>query len=133
MAKTILVIEDELYIREMYEYVLKQANYTILSGVDGMDGLKKALQKPDLILLDIMMPKMNGLDVLKNLKTNEQTKHIPVVLITNLAERSVISEAFDLGAQGYILKVRFDPVEVVNTVKLFIDNPTYILNIKSDI
>lgn len=132
MNKTILIIEDELYIRDMYIYVL-QKDYTIITANDGEQALVKAKEKPDLILLDIMMPKMNGLDVLKILKSQEETKSIPVVLITNLAEKTIIQQGFDLGAQGYILKVRFDPDQMATFIKKFIDDPEYTMTVDSEL
>lgn len=132
MNKTILIIEDELYLRDMYSYVLKK-DYAIITAIDGEEALVKAKEKPDLILLDIMMPKMNGLDVLKILKSQEETKSIPVVLITNLAEKTIIQQGFQLGAQGYILKVRFNPDEVATFIKKFIDDPEYTMTVDTEL
>ena len=128
MDKTILIVEDELYIREMYEYVLKK-EYNVITAVDGQDGIDKSLKKPDLILLDIMLPKKNGVQVLKELKANEETKHIPVVIITNLAEKKIIEETYELGAQGYMLKVRFNPNDISTVIKQYIDDPTYVMKL----
>lgn len=130
MTKKILLIEDEIYIREMYEYVLKKKNYLVLAAADGEEGYKLAQQKPNLILLDIMLPKIHGIDVLKKLKSDTKTKDIPVVMITNLADKEIIENAFTIGAQGYILKVRFDPEEVCTTIKQFLDNPHFQMNLK---
>ena len=122
MNKKILIIEDELYIREMYTFALKQHGYDVIAAVNGPQGLEKVKDTPDLILLDIMMPKMNGLDVLKILKSQEETKHIPVVLITNLAEKTVIQQAFAEGAQGYVLKVRFDPAQLIDFIQNYLNH-----------
>lgn len=132
MNKTILIIEDEPYLRDMYSYVLKK-DYTIITANDGEEALIRVKEKPDLILLDIMMPKMNGFEVLKILKSQEETKKIPVVLITNLAEKTIIQQGFHLGAQGYLLKVRFNPDEVATFIKKFIDDPTYFMTVDTEL
>ncbi len=127
--KSILIVEDDLFIREIYEYTLKKQGYNILSAEDGEEGLIQSQKKPDLILLDIMMPKLNGIEVLKRLKADENTKNIPVVRITNLGDKNVIEQAFSIGAQGYLLKVRFDPKTIPAEIKKFIDDPAYKMNI----
>jgi DNA-binding response OmpR family regulator len=125
MSKKILLIEDDIFIREMYEYVLKKKQYTVVTALDGTQALEQAQTKPDLILLDIMLPKIHGIDVLKKLKSEKITQNIPVIMITNLADKEIIEHTFQLGAQGYILKVRFDPEEVCATIKIFLDDPHF--------
>lgn len=129
--KRILLVEDELFIRELYERTLSQAGFIISTAVDGLEALELSKNKPDLILLDIMLPKMHGIDVLKRLKADVNTKNIPVVLITNLGQESIIKEAFSIGAQGYIMKMRLSPYEIVEKVKEFLQNPEQQINIKS--
>lgn len=121
----ILLVEDELFVRELYERVLRQAGFEISSAVDGEEGLKLAQERPDLILLDIMLPKMNGINVLKSLKADEKTKSIPVLLLTNLGQESVIKEALRIGAKGYMMKMRLTPYEIVGHVKDFLQNPDH--------
>lgn len=131
MNKTILLVEDDMFVRELYLRVLAQTGYAIVAAVDGEDGIQKAQQvKPDLVLLDIMMPKVNGLDVLLALKAKGETKHIPVVLLTNLGHAETIQDAFAAGAQGYLMKVRISPYEIIDTVEKFIKDPTYKMDIK---
>ena len=127
--KKILLVEDELFIRELYQRVLQQANFIVMTAVDGAEGLTLAQEKPDLILLDIMLPKINGIEVLKKLKEDPSLKDIPVVLITNLGEESIINEAFKIGAQGYIMKMRLTPYEIVNRVKEFLENPKHRMDV----
>lgn len=122
MAK-ILLVEDELYVRELYERVLSQNGFEVLPAADGVAGLELAGNHPDLILLDIMMPGMNGIQVLQKLKENSATKNIPVVLLTNLGQQSVIQEALKIGASGYFIKVRLTPYQLVGHVKEFLQNP----------
>lgn len=129
-TKKILLIEDELFIRELYERVLKQAGFEFFSAVDGIEGwdlIQREAQsphKPDLVLLDIMMPRLNGIDLLKKLKSDSRTSSIPVILLTNLGQESVIKESFRVGAQGYLMKIRSTPHEVVKLVKDFLENPS---------
>ncbi len=130
IQKKILIVEDDLFIREIYEYTLKKSGHLVISAEDGEEGLKKAEEMPNLILLDIMMPKMNGIELLQKLKASESTKNIPVVLITNLGDKNVIEQAFEMGAQGYLLKVRFDPKTIPGEIQKFLDDPTYKMSLE---
>lgn len=122
--KSILLIEDDVFIRDLYIRVLKkEAGFDIRVAEDGESGLKEVEDRhPDLILLDVMLPKINGIDVLKELKQNTDTKDIPVFLLTNLGQRSIIDQAFSIGADGYMLKARLLPNEIVEKVTNFFAN-----------
>ena len=120
-AKKILIVEDDLFIRELYERTLTQAGYQVLPAADGDEGLKLAKDKPDLILLDIMLPKVHGIDVLKKLKQADDTKNIPIVMLTNLGQENIMEQAFKIGAAGYLVKMRFEPAELANYVREFLD------------
>lgn len=126
--KKILLVEDELFIRELYERALSQAGYEVIIAIDGEQALKVAKKDLDLILLDIMLPKIHGIDVLKQLKKSDETKDIPVVMITNLGQEDVINDAFKIGAQGYLIKMRLTPYEIINKVGEFLSNPNYKMN-----
>ena len=78
-----------------------------------------------MILLDIMLPGLNGLQLLQKLKAENSVKNIPVVLITNLAQANIIKEAFNLGACGYFLKVRLKPEDLIEQVNIFLTNPNF--------
>ena|SRR3990167_8515999 len=130
MTGKVLLVEDEMFVRELYERVLKQEGLDVRTAVDGLSGLEAAAEKPDLILLDIMMPGINGIEVLQRLKQDPNTKNIPIVLLTNLGQESVIKQALDLGASGYLMKVRITPYQIVGYVKEFLQNPN--LKIKLD-
>jgi DNA-binding response OmpR family regulator len=119
--KTVLVVDDEDSIREIYRRELQTHGFQVTSAADGEEGLLKAGEAtPDIILLDIMLPKMSGIDVLKALKENQLTKNIPVLLLTNLGEETIIKEGFELGADGYLLKVSYTPAQVVEEVTKFL-------------
>jgi len=118
--KKILVVDDEDSVREIYRHEFINNGYTVVVAADGEEGLLKAGEEvPDIILLDIMLPKMSGIEVLRALKENELTKKIPVLLLTNLGEETIIKEGFELGADGYLLKVSYTPAQVVEEVKKF--------------
>lgn len=122
MDKKIFLIEDEVLVREMYARVLTRAGYQVDHAVDGEEALKKLKDKADydLILLDIMLPSASGLDVLKKIKgENSPNKSIPVYLLTNLGQESVIKEAFSIGAEGYLIKSALLPKQVVQEVDSF--------------
>lgn len=118
--KKILVVDDEDSVREIYRHEFLNNGYTVVVAADGEEGLLKAGEElPDMVLLDIMLPKMSGIEVLRALKENQLTKKIPVLLLTNLGEETIIKEGFELGADGYLLKVSYTPAQVVEEVKKF--------------
>ncbi len=118
--KSILIIEDDLFIKELYQRQLSKAGFEVDTAEDGTRGLVKASEKSwSLILLDIMLPEINGLDVLRTLKSKPETKNIPVILLTNLGQDSLIKEAFDIGAEAYLIKSAYTPKQVVEEVKEF--------------
>lgn len=129
-AKKILLIEDDHFINQLYLRVLKQAGFETVLASDGAEGVKMVNNSFNLILLDVMLPKIDGISVLKKLKENSSTKKIPVVLLTNLGQESVIKTAFEIGAQGYILKMSVTPYEMVKKIQEFIKNPSFQMNIK---
>ncbi len=117
MAK-ILIIEDDPLMSRMYKKIFEFEKYEVETATDGEEGLKKAsLSKPTLILLDIMMPKMNGIQVLEKLKADPSLKKIPVIILTNLSGQTDAETALKLGAVKYIVKSEYKPEEVVKTVK----------------
>lgn len=117
MAK-ILIIEDDPLMLRMYQKIFKFEGYTVVVAANGEEGIDTARkEKPTLILLDIMMPKMNGLEVLDKLKLDPNTKKIPVVMLTNLAGSHDAEKALTLGAVKYIVKSEYDPKQVTNMVK----------------
>lgn len=121
--KRILLVEDELFIHDLYKRVLEQSGFEVESAYDGKVGWQLAQQKPDLVLLDIMLPEINGIELLKMLKDNESTKDIPVVLLTNLGQAEVVKNAFKIGAQGYFLKMKLSLQDLIKNVNLFLQNP----------
>lgn len=114
----ILIVEDDFFIRDLYEKQLRIAGFEVTSASDGQEGLEKTKEiHPDLLLLDIMLPKMNGLDVLKAIKKDTEISSIRVMLLTNLGHETVIKECFALGAEGYLVKSAYTPAQIVQEVK----------------
>jgi len=114
----VLIVEDDVFLLNMYAEKFTLENYQVFAAEEGKKGVKLALkEKPDIILLDIILPGMNGFDVLKAIKEDESTRHIPVILLTNLSQRDDINKGLELGAVDYLIKAHFMPSEVVEKVK----------------
>ncbi len=117
MAK-ILIVEDDELVARMYQQAFSASGLEVEAAVNGREGLRKAeASTPDLILLDIMMPEMNGLEVLTALKQNEDLKAVPVIMLTNLSGTQDAQKAKELGALDYLVKSALKPREVVEKVK----------------
>lgn len=117
-AKKILLVEDEDFIRELYVRQLAKAGFQVKSAVDGTSGLETLKAETfDLLLLDIMLPGMNGLQVLREFKTQNPQSPMITILLTNLGQEAVIKEGFELGAQAYLIKASYTPDQVVSEVK----------------
>ena len=113
---SVLIVEDEAHIRKVLEYNLKLQGFTVHLAEDGASGLKSADELcPDVILLDWLMPVMNGLQVLTELKKNPKTLHIPVFMLTAKGMLSDVTQALDIGADDYITKP-FNPVQLGKTI-----------------
>lgn len=123
MAKKILLIEDDVFVSDIYSREMKKAGYDVTVAGDGLEGIEKTKEDQfDLILLDIMMPKKTGIDVLKEIRTpTAKAKDTPVYLLTNLGQGSIIKQAIDIGAQGYLLKARVLPSQVLQAVNDFFE------------
>ena len=116
--KKILFIEDESALQKTFGEVLKQEGYEMIPALDGEIGLRLAKsEKPDLILLDLILPRINGFEVLKQLKIDEETKSIPIIILTNLEKAEDIQKALELGAATYLVKANYTLAEVVEKVK----------------
>lgn len=118
LAKKILLVEDEDFIRELYTRQLVKAGFFVKSVADGQAGLDALKTEPfDLMLLDIMLPGMNGLQLLREFKTKNPNSPMITMLLTNLGQEAVIKEGFELGAQAYLIKASYTPDQVVSEVK----------------
>lgn len=120
MAKDtiLLVVEDDPLMSRMYQKIFTFEGFHVEMANDGEEGLSKIKSSsPSLVLLDIMMPKMNGLELLEKIKADPATKGIPVVMLTNLAGQQDAEKALSMGAVKYIVKSEHEPKQVANMVK----------------
>lgn len=121
MPNRVLVIEDEHDLRALYAEILQNAGYTVDQAPDGEIGMDKIKNTPwNLMLLDIMLPGKDGLRMLKEMKENPAYKKGPVVVTTNLNSEHIIQEAFNLGADGYLIKSEITPDKIIDEVKEFL-------------
>jgi len=104
MAKKVLVVEDDFATLRLVEHLLKREKLDVVLAKDGREGLKKAQEKPDLIILDIMLPEMSGLEIVEKLKNNKDLKKIPIMILSSLGEEALVSSALKKGADEYIVK-----------------------------
>ncbi len=118
MAKKILFVEDEPTLQKAVGEILTQEGFQVFSALDGEKGLELIKkEKPDLILLDLILPKKDGFEVLKEMKENEELKNIPVIVLTNLEGMGDVEKALSLGATTYLIKANYELDDVVNKIK----------------
>jgi len=116
--KKILFIEDESALQMTFGNMLTKQGHEMIKAMDGKTGLELAKEKhPDLILLDLILPKMDGFGVLKGLKENEETKEIPVIILTNLENTGDVQRALELGAMTYLTKANYTLVEILKKIE----------------
>jgi len=116
--KKILLIEDEEVLISLLEKKLAQMDYDVSVARNGLEGMEKMREtKPDLILLDILMPKMGGMEVLETMQKDEELKKIPVIVISNSGQPVEIDKIRELGARDWLVKAEFNPQEVVEKIK----------------
>ena len=114
----ILLVEDDAFISDIYAAKFKKEGFVVFTALDGEIGLEVSKKElPDIILLDILMPKMDGFQVLTQLKELNQTKKIPVILLSNLGQAEDVKKGFTLGAEDFLIKAHFVPQDVVKRVE----------------
>lgn len=114
----VLIVEDNEFLASIYENKFSAEGFKVSLARDGEEALKLAKsKKPDIILLDILLPKLDGFAVLKKLKADSETKDITVILLTNLGQREDVQKGLQLGAADYLIKTHFKPAETVAKVK----------------
>jgi DNA-binding response OmpR family regulator len=115
--KNILLVEDDAFIRDIYNTKFTQEGFNVVCAENGIEALKKLEEiTPDLILLDVIMPYMDGMEALKKIKENDAWKKIPVIMLTNISEKEKVSEDMELEVDDYLIKSHFTPSEVVAKV-----------------
>ncbi|EKD46741.1 MAG: Two component transcriptional regulator, winged helix family [uncultured bacterium] len=120
--RKILIVEDDMFIRDIYQVKFFQEGFDVTTAEDGIKALEiLETMTPDIILLDIIMPYMNGMEVLKKIKENDVLKKIPVIMLTNISEKEKVTEGTELGISDYIIKSHFTPSEVVHKVNALLN------------
>ncbi len=118
----ILAVEDEEILLTALSEELKQEGFDVIGAKDGIEGVEKAgSEKPDLILMDLVMPRLDGIGALKQIKENPATKDIPVVILTNLSDYDKVSDALSLGAMDYLVKANYRLEELINKIKTVLE------------
>jgi len=124
VKKKILITEDEPGLLEMYKLYFEHADYEVVDAADGKIGVEFAKkERPDLILLDILMPQIDGWAMLKELKSDPATKTIPVVIFSNLAQTEEIQRGLAMGADQYLVKSALTPKELLAKIQGLLDKP----------
>lgn len=119
----VLIVEDDSYISDMYRIKLESECFEVEVSADGQAGLDSMVaNRPDLVLLDVVMPKMDGFAVLQKIRKNPDFKDMPIVMLTNLGQKESVEKGLLMGANGYIIKAHFTPSEVVEKIKEFLNN-----------
>lgn len=117
MAK-ILLIEDDKFLRELIIQKLGKEGYDVAEAVEGESGIAKMKEeKPDLVLLDLILPGIDGFEVLSRMKKDSELSPVPVVILSNLGQRDDVQKGIDLGAEDYLIKAHFTPGEIVEKIR----------------
>jgi CheY-like chemotaxis protein len=121
--KSIMIVEDDSFVMDIYQTKLEQSGFNVMLAENGLEALKKLEKEkelPDLILLDIIMPYMDGLEFLRKTRENDGLKKIPIILLTNLSQKEEIEEGMRLGASDYLIKSHFTPSEVLEKINNYL-------------
>lgn len=118
MAKTILIIEDDKFLRELIAQKLIKEGYEVSEAIDGEEGIKKVKdEKPTLVLLDLILPGIDGFEVLNRMKEDPVLSPIPVIILSNLGQKEDVEKGLKLGAADYLIKAHFTPGEIIDKIK----------------
>jgi len=118
MAKTILIIEDDKFLRELIARKLTEEGFGVSEAVDGEEGIKKIKEeKPDLVLLDLILPGIDGFEVLSQMREESALSSIPVIILSNLGQKEDVEKGLKMGAVDYLIKAHFTPGEIIDKIK----------------
>ncbi|MDD5098192.1 MAG: response regulator [Candidatus Pacebacteria bacterium] len=118
MFKKILLIEDDKFLRELMNKKLLSLDFEVSTAADGEEGLEKIkAEKPEVVLLDLILPGINGFEVLERAKKDPTTANIPIIILSNLGQSEDIEKGLKLGAKDFLVKAHFTPQEIVNKLK----------------
>ena len=121
-GQVILVVDDDLTLRELYSERLKQEGYAVVEASDGDEAIKKSQELPSLIILDIMMPKVNGIDVMQKIRADEKTKGIPIIVLTALIQEIDKIKGLMTDKDSYLIKSEQMPKDVIDKVNGILSN-----------
>ncbi len=114
----VLVVEDDKFLRDMISRKLDKEGYEVVQAVDGEMGEQKAKsEKPDIILLDLILPGIDGFEVLERIKSDPEISNVPVIILSNLGQKSEVERGFGLGAVDFLIKAHWTPPEIVKKVR----------------
>lgn len=118
IMKKILVVEDDKFLRELISRDLVKEGYDVVEAVDGEKGIESIKKEnPDLVLLDLILPGIDGFEVLSRMKSDPALSQIPVIILSNLGQRDDIERGLELGASDYLIKAHFTPNEIIEKIK----------------
>ncbi|HNP75384.1 MAG TPA: response regulator [bacterium] len=114
----LVIVEDDIFLADLYRTKFELEGMSVLVAYDGEKGMELIEKNiPDIVLLDLILPKMSGFLVLEKMKTTKKLKDIPVILLTNLSQKADVEKGLKMGADDYLIKAHFMPSEVVNKIK----------------
>lgn len=118
MAKKILIVEDDKFLRELITQKLIKEDFEVSEAIDGEEGIRKIKEeKPDLILLDLILPGIDGFEVLSQMKKESTLASIPVIILSNLGQKDDVEKGLKMGAVDYLIKAHFTPGEIIDKIK----------------
>lgn len=121
MPKNILIVEDDRFLRELIARKLVKEDFNISEAIDGEEGIKKIKEeKPDLVLLDLILPGIDGFEVMSKMREDPSITRIPVIILSNLGQREDVERGLKLGAVDYLIKAHFTPGEIIEKIKLIL-------------
>jgi len=121
MPKKILIVEDDKFLRELISRKLSDEGFDVAEAIDGEEGVKKAkAENPDLILLDLILPGIDGFEVLSKTKEDPNSASIPVIILSNLGQKEEVEKGLKLGAADYLIKAHFTPGEIIEKIKIIL-------------
>lgn len=120
--KKILIIEDDKFLRELLGKKLSSLGYNAVLAVDGEEGIEKIKSEtPDIVLLDLILPGINGFEVLEKAKKDPAINEVPIIILSNLGQSEDIEKGLRLGAKDFLVKAHFTPQEIVNKIQMFLN------------
>jgi len=121
--KKILIIEDDKYFLNILLKKLEKEGFSVISASEGISGIRKLKEeKPDLIILDLVLPGIDGFEILKRAKQNPETKKIPIIILSNLGQEQEVEKGLSLGASDFLIKAHFTPKMVIEKIKKYLSS-----------